>query len=86
MMATFIYLMCAATALACAVLVLRSYRSTRFRLLFWCGLCFAGMFLANVLLIVDRLVVPETDLSTVRLSAGLLALLPLLYGLVWEDD
>jgi hypothetical protein len=85
-MATFIYLMCAATALACAVLVLRSYRSTRHRLLFWCGLCFAGMFLANVLLIVDRLLVPEADLSTVRLSAALLALLPLLYGLVWEDD
>jgi hypothetical protein len=85
-MATFIYLMCAATALACAVLVLRSYRNTRHRLLFWCGLCFTGMFLANVLLIVDRLLVPEADLSTVRLSAALLALLPLLYGLVWEDD
>lgn len=85
-MASAIYLMCAATALACAVLVLRSYRLTRHRLLFWCGLCFAGMFLSNLLLIIDRLIVPQTDLSTVRLVSGLVALLPLLYGLVWEDE
>ncbi|XLZ71442.1 DUF5985 family protein [Massilia sp. SR12] len=85
-MASVIYMMCAATALACAILVLRSYRATRHRLLLWCGLCFTGMFLSNLLLIIDRLVVPETDLSTIRLTAGLIALLPLLYGLVWEDD
>jgi hypothetical protein len=85
-MASVIYLMCAATALACAILVLRSYRASRHRLLFWCGLCFGGMFLCNVLLIVDRLVLPDTDLSTLRLAAGLAALLPLLYGLVWEDE
>lgn len=85
-MANMIYLLCAVTALACAVLVLRSYRLTRHRLLLWCGLCFSGMFLTNLLLIIDRLVVPETDLSTVRLCAGLVALLPLLYGLVWEGE
>lgn len=85
-MANFIYLLCAATALACSVLVWRNYRSTRHRLLFWCGLCFTGMFLTNVLLVIDRLFVPETDLLTVRLVAALAALLPLLYGLVWEDE
>ncbi|MYN04055.1 hypothetical protein GTP41_18345 [Pseudoduganella sp. DS3] len=85
-MASLIYFLCAITALACAVLVLRSYRNTRHRLLFWCGLCFAGMFAANLLLIIDRLVMPDTDLSTVRLIVGLIALLPLLYGLVWEDE
>jgi len=85
-MASAIYILCAATALACAILVLRSYRATRHRLLFWCGLCFTGMFLSNVLLIVDRLIVPQTDLSTVRLLAGLVSLLPLLYGLVWEVE
>lgn len=83
-MASLIYLICAATALICAVLVLRSYRATRMRLLLWCGLCFVGMFLSNVLLIVDRLLVPDEDLSTVRLFAGLAALLPLLYGLIRE--
>lgn len=85
-MASLIYLMCAVTALACTFLMFRSYRLNRHRLLFWCGLCFAGMFVSNLLLIVDRLVVPETDLSTLRLASGLIALLPLLYGLVLEDE
>lgn len=85
-MESVIYVMCAATALACAILMLRSYRATRHRLLFWCWLCFSGMFLSNVLLIIDRLIIPETDLLTVRLASGLVALLPLLYGLILEDE
>lgn len=85
-MASMIYLMCAATALACTLLMFRSYRNSRHRLLFWCGLCFAGMFVSNLLLIIDRLIVPETDLLTVRLFSGLAALIPLLYGLVLEDE
>lgn len=85
-MASLIYLLCAATALACAWMLLRSYRRTRYRLLLWSGLCFCGMFLNNVLLVLDRVVFPDMDLSTYRLVAALLALLPLLYGLVWEDE
>lgn len=85
-MATIIYLLCAATALACAWLLLRSYRASRHRLLLWSGLCFLGMFLNNILLVLDRVVLPERDLSTWRLGSALLALIPLLYGLVWEDD
>lgn len=85
-MASIIYLLCAATALACGWLLLRSYRRTRYRLLLWSGLCFCGMFLNNVLLVLDRVVFPDIDLSTYRLVAALVALLPLLYGLVWEDE
>ncbi|WP_107873719.1 DUF5985 family protein [Pseudoduganella sp. UC29_71] len=85
-MAAVIYLLCAATALACSWLLLRSYRATRHRLLLWSGLCFAGMFLNNLLLVLDRLVLPDEDLSTWRLGAALLALMPLLYGLIWEDE
>lgn len=85
-MAAFIYLLCSITALACAVMLLRTYRHNRHRLLLWSGLCFVGMFLNNLLLMLDRLVLPEIDLTTLRLTSALLALLPLLYGLVWEDD
>jgi hypothetical protein len=85
-MAAFIYLLCAATALACAALLMRNYRRTRHRILLWSSLCFAGMFLNNLLLVLDRVFLPEVDLSTLRLGSALLALLPLLYGLVWEDD
>jgi hypothetical protein len=81
-----IYTLCALTAFACAALLLRGYFRTRHRLLLWSGLCFTGMLGNNVFLILDRIVFPATDLSTWRLASGLLALLPLLYGLIWEDE
>ncbi len=85
-MAAVIYLLCAVTALACAVMLLRNYGRNRHRILLWSGLCFTGMFLNNLLLVLDRVLLPDVDLSTLRLASALLALLPLLYGLVWEDD
>jgi hypothetical protein len=86
-MGPIIYAMCALTSLSCTVLLYRSYRLNKYRLLFWSALCFAGLFLNNVVLILDRVVFPvEVDLSTWRLGISLLALLPLLYGLIWEED
>lgn len=85
-MAAAIYMLCALTAMGCTWLLLRSYVRRRHRLLFWSGLCFAGLSVNNLILVVDRLVIPETDLSTWRLVAALLALLPLLYGLIWEEE
>lgn len=85
-MAALIYVLCALTSLACAWLVLRSYVRYWHRLMFWAGLCFCGLFISNALLVVDQLVVPQEDLSTLRLLAALVALLPLLYGLIWEEE
>ena len=62
-MAETIYSLCTLTSLACAWLLLRSYRATRHRLLFWSTLCFAGLTLNNVLLLVDKLVLADTDLT-----------------------
>ena len=81
-----IYSLCALTALICAVLLLRAYRKTRYRLLLSGGLCFIGLTLNNALVIVDRFVVPYVDLSTWRLVLALGALLVLLYGLVWDSE
>jgi hypothetical protein len=81
-----IYGLCALTALICAVLLLRAYASTRSRPLFWSGLCFAGLTVSNVLLVLDRIVLPFVDLTTPRLLVGLVALLLLIYGLVMGDD
>jgi hypothetical protein len=85
-MAPIIYSLCALACLACAALLLRSYRQTRAQMLLWSGLCFAGLTASNVLLVLDRLVFPAVDLSTVRLGVALVALLLLLYGLIWESD
>ena len=84
-MATFVYVLCALTSLACAVLLLRGYAASRVRLLLWSGLCFAGLFLNNVLLIVDVRLVAETDLSVWRSLPALLGVAVLLYGLVWDS-
>ena len=86
-MAALIYTLCALTAALAAWLLLRGYRRTRFRLLLWSGLCFAGLTVNNVLLVVDRLVFPtEVDLGLLRLFTALGAVLLLVVGLVLEHD
>ena len=86
-MAHVIYALCALTSLLCTVLLFRAYRRNGYRLLFWSGLCFTGMTINNVLLILDRVVFPTSvDLIAWRLGAALVALLPLLYGLIWEEE
>jgi hypothetical protein len=85
-MAAIIYLLCTLTCLACFGLLLRAWRASRSRLLFWSALCFAGLSLNNFLLVVDMLVFTATDLSAWRLAAALLALLLMLFGLIWEEE
>ena len=81
-----IYLLCAFTALACAALLVASYVRTRFRMLLWSGLCFVGLALNNVLLLLDKFVFTQTDLSSWRLVIGLVSTLLLVAGLVLDDD
>jgi hypothetical protein len=84
-MAALIYLLCAATALICTGLLIRAYLRSRYRLLLWSGLCFAGLTLNNLLLILDKMVV-DMDLSLWRVSVALMAMSILLYGLVWDAE
>ena len=83
-MATLVYALCALTSTACAFLLLRGYMRSRFRLLLWSGLCFGGLALNNVLLFVDKRVVPEMDLSVWRTVPALVGIALLLYGFVWD--
>ena len=85
-MAGVIYALCPLTALLCAWLLLQAYRRSRYNLLFWGGLCFVGLTLNNLLLIVDKLLVPYVDLSMWRLILALVSLIVLLYGLIWESE
>lgn len=85
-MAVTIYLLCTLTSLACAWLLLSSYRRTRHRLLFWSGLCFVAMTVNNILLTLDKAVYAEIDLLPWRLSAALIAVILLLYGLIYEEE
>ena len=81
-----IYTLCALAASLCAWLLLRAYARSRYRLLLWGGLCFVGLTLNNVLLVVDKLLVPYIDLYSWRLILALLSLLLLLYGLIWDSE
>jgi hypothetical protein len=86
-MAALIYGLCALTSITCFVLLFRSWRSSGARLLFWSALCFGALSVNNVLLVLDRVVFPaEVDLVYARLVAALLAVLLLLFGLIWEED
>ena len=85
-MAGIVYLLCTATSLTCAVLLLRAYRNSRVRLLFWSGLCFAGLALNNALLFVDLEVFPQTDLFLLRSLPALVGVLLLIYGLIWDME
>lgn len=81
-----VYSLCALTAALCSVLLLQTYRRSRYRLLLWSGLCFAGLTLNNFLLVVDKLILPEVDLSVWRSAVALVAMCILLYGMIWEVE
>ncbi len=83
-MAETVYALCALTSLVCAVLLLRGYRQTRTRLLFWTSLCFLALALNNILLFVDLVLLPDLDLLAWRDVTALVAMGLLLVGLVWE--
>ncbi len=86
MMGSIIYLLCAITCLGAAVLLWRGYRRSRQRLLYWSSLCFAILAVSNGLLILDLVVFPDVYILPWRNFVTQIALLVLLYGLIFESD
>ncbi len=85
-MAESVYILCAITSILCAVLLLRGYRATRTRLLFWASLCFVFLAINNVILYLDLVVLPpEIDLFWYRNIAAVAGMLLLVFGLTWES-
>ena len=85
-MAEAVYILCAATSMACAVLLLRAFSRSRARLLLWSGLCFVFLALNNAFLYVDLAVMREVDLRLVRHALALAGLLLLVWGLIWDAE
>ena len=77
--------LCALTALLCAILSFRGYSRSKYRLLLWSGLCFAGLTLSNLVMVVDVYIYPDINLGLVRLFLGLSAMLILIYGLIFNE-
>ncbi len=84
-MAEAVYLLCALTSLACAGLLLRSYTRSRMSLILWTSLCFIGLAVSNILLVIDLAIVKSTDLRIVRNIAALGGVGVLLYGMVTSE-
>jgi hypothetical protein len=80
-----IFALCALTSLGCAVLLLRSYRATRARLLLWSSICFVGLAIGNILVCVDFIVLPTVDLSPLRAAVALVSILCINFGLIWDS-
>ncbi|MGH9410970.1 MAG: DUF5985 family protein [Vicinamibacterales bacterium] len=85
-MAEAVYLLCAATSVVAAALLLRAWSENRTRLLLWSSICFVGLALNNILLFVDLIVVPAVDLTVSRNVSAAAAVIVLLYGLVWDTQ
>ncbi len=85
-MAELTYLLCAATSVLCAALLLRGYLRTRTRLLMWSTLCFIGLAINNILLFVDLVIFPgpDIDLRLERSGSALISIALLVIGLIWE--
>jgi len=86
MIAASVYILCTLTSMGCSLLLWRGYRANQFRLLRWSALCFAILGAANALLFIDLILFPSVDLLALRNLVTLLALLVLLYGLVFESN
>jgi hypothetical protein len=84
-MAGLVYLLCAGTCLLCAIMLLRGYANQKVRLLLWSGVCFIGLMIENVMLYVDVVVVPDIDLSLWRKIPGLLAIVVLVFGMIYDS-
>ena len=85
MIAEAIYLLCALTSLAAALLLFRHYRSVRTPLLLWSCIAFVGLATNNVLVFIDfGLTSSAVDLAVPRTSIGALAMMALVFGLIWE--
>jgi hypothetical protein len=81
-----IYGLCALTAFMCCCLLLLAYARSGYRLLFWGGICFVGLTINNIFVILDELVILSVDLSVWRLLPALLAMSVLIYGLIWDNE
>jgi hypothetical protein len=85
-MAPALYIVSCLTTLLCAILLLRAYGNVRRRLLLWSGLCFVALTVSKILVVADLVLFPRIDLYSYRLGSAAVAMVLLLYGLIWESQ
>jgi len=86
MIAAAVFIACAVTSVLCVVLLVRGWLATRSRLLLWSSLGFLGLALNNLVLVVDRLLIQDSDFALLRALPAFLGVLVLLTGCIWDAD
>ena len=81
-----VYILGVLVTLTCGVLLTRAYTKVKKRLLLWSAVCFYFLALSNLLVFVDLVIFTDIDLYLWRLVSAAVAMLILLYGLIWEGD
>lgn len=84
-MAAIVYILSTLTCGLCAFLLFRQFIRARIRLLMWIALCFTGLTVNNLLLVIDFLLVPDSDLSMLRLIVADMSIAILALGLTWDS-
>lgn len=84
-MAPIVYLLCGASSLACAILLLRRHRIARSRFLLLSAVCFTGLALSNTLLFVDLVVLPHVDLIVYRNLLSFVSTTVMTWAFIWES-
>lgn len=82
--AALVFELCLAASAACAALLGRAYLMTRTRLLLWTAVSFGFFAINNLVLVIDMLVLPATDLWVWRQATAAAGLGVLIFGFVWE--
>ena len=85
-MAASVYILGVLVTLGCGILLMRAYATVRKRLLLWSSICFFGLAVSNLLVFLDLVVFKDIDLYRWRLGTAAIAMMILLYGLIWEGD
>lgn len=86
MIAAAVYLLCALASILCMGLLGRAWFRNRTRLLMWSALCFIGLALSNIFLVLDLVLFPDIDFKPARLISALIAVSVLIAAFIWEDD
>lgn len=81
-MSSFVYALCALTSFVCCGLLLRHYRREQGKLLFYSAIAFFCFAIANVLLFIDLIVLPQVDLRLLRNAVNLIGVSILVFAII----
>ncbi|UTP41113.1 DUF5985 family protein [Phenylobacterium sp. LH3H17] len=81
-----VYVLCLATSVVCAALLIRTYRISRSRLLLWTAISFGLLAMNNLFLVLDMVVFNAADLRLWRHGTAAAAIAVLLYGFISESE